>query len=75
MRVRGPDVARLAERLRADGATVSGDGDLLVGGRTGEQIGRLVAEHQLVISELTPVGASLEEVFLRLTQSGGRGPA
>ncbi|UUY05093.1 ATP-binding cassette domain-containing protein [Svornostia abyssi] len=75
MRVRGPDVARLAELLRAEGATVSGDGDLVVGDRTGEQIGRLVAEHQLVISELTPVGASLEEVFLRLTQSEAGGPS
>lgn len=75
MRVRGPDVARLAELLRAEGATVSGDGDLVVGDRTGEQIGRLVAEHQLVISELTPVGASLEEVFLQLTSSTGGGPS
>ena len=75
MRVRGPDVAKLAELLRAEGATVSGDGDLMVGGRTGEQIGRLVAQHQLVISELTPVGASLEEVFLRLTQSEAGGPS
>lgn len=75
MRVRGPDVARLADLLRAEGATVSGDGDLVVGDRTGEQIGRLVAEHQLVISELTPVGASLEEVFLRLTQSEAGGPS
>ncbi len=75
MRVRGPDVAKLADLLRAEGATVSGDGDLMVGGRTGEQIGRLVAQHQLVISELTPVGASLEEVFLRLTQSEAGGPS
>lgn len=75
MRVRGPDVACLAELLRAEGATVSGDGDLVVGDRTGEQIGRLVAEHQLVISELTPVGASLEEVFLQLTSSTGGGPS
>ncbi|MFA9269788.1 MAG: ABC transporter ATP-binding protein [Baekduiaceae bacterium] len=75
MRVRGPDVARLADLLRAEGATVSGDGDLVVGDRTGEQIGRLVAEHQLVISELTPVGASLEEVFLQLTSPTGGGPS
>jgi ABC-2 type transport system ATP-binding protein len=75
MRVRGPDVARLAEALRAEGAAVTGDGDLFVGDRTGEQIGRLVAQHGFVISELTPVGASLEDVFLRLTQSEGSGPS
>lgn len=75
MRVRGPDVARLADLLRAEGATVSGEGDLVVGDRTGEQIGRLVAEHQLVISELTPVGASLEEAFLQLTRSEGGAPS
>lgn len=75
MRVRGPDVGQLAELLRAEGATVSGDGDLIVGDRTGEQIGRLVATNGLVISELTPVGASLEEVFLRLTSSEGGGPS
>ena len=35
--------------------------------RTGEQVGRVVAEHQIVISELTPVGSSLEEIFFELT--------
>lgn len=69
MRVRGPDTAKLGELLRAEGAEVTGDGEIVVGDRTGEQIGRLVAEHGIVISELAPVGATLEEVFLRLTQA------
>ena len=40
--------------------------------RTGEQIGRVVAEHQLVISELAPVGSSLEEIYFELTGIDGR---
>ncbi len=74
MRVAGPDVTRLGELLAADGAAVTGDGEIVVRDRTGEQIGRVVADHQLVISELTPVGATLEEVFFELTGSGG-GPS
>ena len=75
MRVAGPDVGRLREILEADGATVAGAGDIIVRDRTGEQIGRLIAQHQLVVSELAPVGSSLEEVFFELTGSGEGGPS
>ena len=34
----------------------------------------MIAEHQLVISELSPSGASLEEIYLELTESTG-GPS
>ena len=55
MRVEGPDVARVAELLDGQGAKVSGGrAEILVSEVSGEQIGRLVAEHQLVISELSP---------------------
>jgi ABC-2 type transport system ATP-binding protein len=75
VRVAGPDVERLAELLRADGATLRGeDGALLVRDRTGEQVGRVIAEHRVVISELTPAGSSLEEIFLELT-GGEAGPS
>jgi ABC-2 type transport system ATP-binding protein len=75
MRVVGPDVPRLADLLRGDGATVTGDGgEVVVRDRSGEQIGRLLAQHQLVISELAPVGSSLEEVFFELTGATG-GPS
>jgi ABC-2 type transport system ATP-binding protein len=75
MRVLGPDVPRLAEVLRQDGATVGGDGrEIIVRDRSGEQIGRLLAQHQLVVSELAPVGSSLEEVFFELTGATG-GPS
>ena len=66
MRVAGPDVRRLGDILYAQGARVSGDGDADHGAdRTGEQIGRLIAEHQLVISELTSVGAIARGRLLR----------
>jgi ABC-2 type transport system ATP-binding protein len=70
VRVAGPDVGRLAELLRGEGATVTGDGDgsILVADRGGEQIGRAIAAHGIVISELAPVGQSLEEVFFELTE-------
>jgi ABC-2 type transport system ATP-binding protein len=77
MRVAGPDAGRLAELLRAEGAQVSGDGAgtgagaIVVRDRTGEQIGRLIAAHGVVISELAPVGSSLEEVFFELTGDEG----
>jgi ABC-2 type transport system ATP-binding protein len=74
-KVAGPDVRRLGEILHAQGASVSGDGtQIIVRDRTGEDIGRVVAEHQLVISELTPVGSSLEDVFFELTEATG-GPS
>jgi ABC-2 type transport system ATP-binding protein len=76
MRIAGPDAARLGELLRADGAEVSGDGDgaIVVRGRTGEDIGRVIAAGGIVISELAPVGSSLEEIFFELTGAEG-GPS
>jgi ABC-2 type transport system ATP-binding protein len=74
MRVAGPDVSRLRDLLEADGATVAGDGEIVVRDRTGEQIGRVIAEHRLVVSELAPIGSTLEDVFFELTGSTG-GPS
>jgi ABC-2 type transport system ATP-binding protein len=73
MRVAGPDAGRLAELLRSQGAEIddAGDGAIVVHDRSGEDIGRLVAEHQLVISELTQVSSSLEEIFFQLTGEPG----
>jgi ABC-2 type transport system ATP-binding protein len=72
-RVAGPDVGRLAELLRADGAEVelAGEGAIVVHDRTGEQVGRLVAQHGIVIAELGSVGTSLEEIFFELTGDEG----
>jgi len=62
-------VARLAGLLRDGGATVTGDTELVVADRTGEQIGRIVADNGIHISELTPIAASLEDVFFELTDT------
>ena len=76
MRVAGPDAGRLAEALRAGGAEVHTDGEraIVVRGRSGEEIGRVIAEGGIVISELAPVGSSLEEIFFELTGAEG-GPS
>jgi ABC-2 type transport system ATP-binding protein len=76
MRVAGPDVAHLAELLRSNGAEVrpAADGAILVAGRTGEQIGRAIAEHRIVVTELAAFGRSLEDVFFELTGTEG-GPS
>ena len=76
MRVAGPDAGRLAEALRADGAEVHTDGEraIVVRGRSGEEIGRVIAQGGIVISELAPVGSSLEEIFFELTGAEG-GPS
>ncbi len=77
VRVAGPDVGRLGELLQADGAAVTPgeDGALVVADRSGEQIGRLIAANAVVVSELTPVGQSLEEVFFELTEGAGGAPS
>jgi ABC-2 type transport system ATP-binding protein len=75
VRVVGPDVPRLGEVLRQAGATISGNGrEIIVRDRSGEEIGRTIAEHQIVVSELSPVGSSLEDVFFELTEATG-GPS
>jgi ABC-2 type transport system ATP-binding protein len=69
VRVAGPDVSRLAELLRTDGAEVSDghDGAIVVAGRSGEQVGALIAANGIHISELASAGQTLEEVFFELT--------
>jgi ABC-2 type transport system ATP-binding protein len=76
MRVAGPDTARLADLLRADGAQVEkgADGAIVVADRTGEQIGRVIAANGIVVSELAARSESLEDVFFELTGAEG-GPS
>ncbi|MDA0180909.1 ATP-binding cassette domain-containing protein [Solirubrobacter phytolaccae] len=75
VRVAGPDVRKLGDLLYADGARVSGDAhEITVADRTGEQVGRVIAQHQIVISELVPLGGSLEDVYFELTGATG-GPS
>jgi len=55
--------------LHEEGVTVieSGSGALEVDGGKAEQIGELAAQHQIVLHELSPQQASLEEAFMQLT--------
>ncbi len=69
VRVRTPEATALREVLAGREVTVAEaeDGVLEVQGRSSEQIGALALEHRLVLHELTPMRASLEDAYLRLT--------
>ena len=67
LRVSDPQAAAVA--LEAAGMTVRRDAGSLdvVTDEPGEQITRVLAEAGLYLSELTPVRADLETIFLELT--------
>jgi ABC-2 type transport system ATP-binding protein len=69
VRVRTPDATALRELLAADGVTIASNerGVLEVHGVATERIGELAAGAGLVLHELTPQSASLEDAFMRLT--------
>ncbi|WP_309062826.1 ABC transporter ATP-binding protein [Streptomyces sp.] len=69
VRIRSPQRERLLDVLHRAGITAveSGNGALEVDGGKAEHIGELAARHQLVLHELSPQQASLEEAFMRLT--------
>jgi len=69
VRVRSPQATRLRELLLGPDVTVtSSEPQLLeVTGLTPEQIGDAAAAHGVVLHELTPLQASLEEAFMELT--------
>ncbi len=77
VRVAGPDAQPLAERLRGDGAHVQQERAeaILVRDRTAEEVARTIATHSLLITELAPVGSSLEEIYLELTGTPNGGPS
>jgi ABC-2 type transport system ATP-binding protein len=67
--VRTPDASGLATRLRAAGAVVDADADTMrVTGLESAAIGELAALDHIVLHELTPRAASLEEAFMELTR-------
>jgi ABC-2 type transport system ATP-binding protein len=69
VRVRADRPDRLRELLAAGGAGVSAAGDgLSVTGRTTEDIARTAAAAGLLVTELTPLHASLEDAYLALTR-------
>jgi ABC-2 type transport system ATP-binding protein len=69
VRVRTPDATTLRDALAGDGVAVTGieRGVLEVHGVPSERIGEIAAERRIVLHELTPMRASLEEAFMRLT--------
>jgi ABC-2 type transport system ATP-binding protein len=69
VRIRSPQRERLLDVLHQTGITVveTGSGTLEVDGGKPEHIGELAAQHQIVLHELSPQQASLEEAFMQLT--------
>ncbi len=67
--VRSPHAARLRDLLLADGVKVStsAEGELDVTGWDSDEIGDRAAAAGLALHELTPVQASLEQAFMKLT--------
>jgi ABC-2 type transport system ATP-binding protein len=70
VRVRSPQATRLREVVLANGVTVATEeaGVLEIAGLTAEQIGEAAAANGIVLHELTPLQASLEEAFMELTR-------
>jgi ABC-2 type transport system ATP-binding protein len=71
VRVRTEDAVRLRELLAGDGVSItSTERDVLtVVGLSSGQIGRIAADAQIALIELTPQQASLEEAFMEVTRS------
>ncbi|MGW7201354.1 ABC transporter ATP-binding protein [Streptomyces chryseus] len=69
VRLRSPQQERLRDVMHEAGITAVGaaNGSLEVDGVSAEQLGELAARHRLVLHELSPQQASLEEAFMQLT--------
>ena len=70
VRVRTPQAARLRELVLGPDVTVESiePGLLEISGLTAQQLGEAAAANGLVLHELTPIQASLEEAFMDLTR-------
>jgi ABC-2 type transport system ATP-binding protein len=70
VRVRAPEAVKLKAALEQQGAAVvlEDDGSLSVRGANEVAIGELAATMSLVLHELAPQSASLEEAFMELTE-------
>ena len=68
--VRSPEGARLASVLSANGAEVTNDADDALRVRNVDiaRIGQLAADNSIVLHELSPHAASLEQAFMELTR-------
>src|SRR3954464_1047417 len=67
----GVDMRAAVELLAANGAQVRVEHDHFTVGNAGNpaQITRILAEREIYVSELSPVSADLESVFLEITQT------
>jgi ABC-2 type transport system ATP-binding protein len=70
--VRSPELNRLRDFLGNDGieAKFEGLNTLVISGVTSDLVGEIAFKNNIQISELTLRSASLEDVFLELTESG-----
>jgi ABC-2 type transport system ATP-binding protein len=70
VRVRSPQASNLREFLLGETVSVTSSepGLLEISGLTAEQIGDAAAAHGIVLHELSPQQASLEEAFMELTR-------
>jgi ABC-2 type transport system ATP-binding protein len=68
--VASPQASRLRELVAAPQVSVTSSEPsvLEVEGLTAEQVGEIAAAHDIVLHQLTPVQASLEEAFMELTR-------
>jgi ABC-2 type transport system ATP-binding protein len=67
--VRSPEVRRLRGLLLGPDVTITGESDdeIAVKGLTAEQIGRVIHENHILVTQLASQAASLEEAFMELT--------
>jgi ABC-2 type transport system ATP-binding protein len=67
--VRSPNIAQLTAALRTKGfgVTTGREDEIIVSGATPELVGEMALELRVVLHELTPQRASLEDVFMELT--------
>jgi ABC-2 type transport system ATP-binding protein len=70
VRVRTPRAGELAAALAADGVTVTSPeaGTLEVSGTTADHVGEVAFSHGMLLHELSPHRASLEEAYMSLTR-------
>jgi ABC-2 type transport system ATP-binding protein len=71
VRIVTPTPQRFVAALSRAGArpAVNDDGSIVASGLTSADIGELAADQELTVHELTPLRASLEDVFMELTSS------
>jgi ABC-2 type transport system ATP-binding protein len=69
VRVRSPQLELLRSALQGYETTLEDDGSLTVRGVDEAMIGEIAARRDVVLHELSPQAASLEEAFMELTNS------